>query len=686
MHAFSPDASILFLLDAFGLSRIALDGRGAKTNTSVSGGGLVGAGSRLTLAPFGHGTATVLDAKTLARPPGVRDSYGDVIAHPDGKRVLSFGHRGLEIAGKAVATKPKKLGARALGRPLPLPPRVAGRAHGLVSCDDGGVVAHYDPLEAVLTRFRLAGATPTEVVSVEVPVPIGELSLVVAAGAVMLATREPSTGRAHALFLDAAAALRVESFDTIAPLAFDGATVASQPDEQTVALVRGGRTERVAIPKAARGLGEPMVRGERVLFVPPSRETVVDLRSGASIDRKLPAGERAARKKLLTFLAGAAAIGDPFDVTFAAQVVTYPGVKDRSFQLDVSLGDQSLFSLLARGAVERTFIDRFGANSTSAAVEVTRTTEAALEAGLAKLAAAGVSLRDAVIACARPFEQTVGRVGAPVGAGGRLFARKAGERFLEAVLGGAPTAERLEAFDEGARMRFPGNAREALAWALIDIQGAEAWPTLFAWIVTRPDQYAAANVGNASDVLVRICEVHPEVRFRLLDACDRARTGSAAQKKRVAELARTLGAFERGPWRESFTSILAGTLKEMLPSVKKPVAIALNCTPWQKGDVVSLSIATAADDPRAVEAWEIASWKHFEISRKSKQRWPYAVKLGVSAHGEYLRCVARNDRSHLAFRDQFCEDCAKALRDASPPARCRLYVGHPDAPGRNYVR
>jgi hypothetical protein len=88
MHAFSADGGAVFLLDSFGLSRIALEGRGAKTNDSLSGSSLVAAGARLTLGKLGHAQGIVVESKTLARAKGVKETYGDVVAHPDGKRVL----------------------------------------------------------------------------------------------------------------------------------------------------------------------------------------------------------------------------------------------------------------------------------------------------------------------------------------------------------------------------------------------------------------------------------------------------------------------------------------------------------------------------------------------------------------------------------------------------------------------
>ena len=85
-------------------------------------------------------------------------------------------------------------------------------------------------------------------------------------------------------------------------------------------------------------------------------------------------------------------------------------------------------------------------------------------------------------------------------------------------------------------MRFPGNAREALAWALVEVMGPAAGPILFAWIVSHPDRYSAANVGNASEALQRLCELHPKARPPLIEACERAKSVDVGQRRRAKEL------------------------------------------------------------------------------------------------------------------------------------------------------
>jgi hypothetical protein len=574
VHAFSADGSQVFVLDGYGLTRVGLERGATKTVDGVTGTALCRAGSLIAVRSE-YGATRPVRVGELSRPTRAKPELFKMVPHPDGEHLLRATTTRLEVlslegarVGELAIQCPHPRACE-LGRALPL---TDGTLPDEVTIDDGGMLAVFSHREGALVRVRLpdvrAALTPSgprhiEGVRIDVPSPIGPCHLGVASGNVMLCAHVPSTDTSHALLLLADDRVRELRRSSLGLFAFDGAAFASQPAPDTVLVERlDGGEDRWTIPAGCLGAGEVMLDRTRLLFLPPSRESILDLRTGRGIDRRLPAAELPARIAARAFLARANERGRRHDVVFDLASLRTLGSRELCPQFRWSGGDQSLFAALLIGHFIAEMLEHWDPASMQLVSVLTTTGEDELVQGLALLDALGVPLLGALPFCASAFQQAVGvrRPFKPptTTQHSRIFAAGVGHRFLRAVLAmasgrtwdAADTANELDldALPQLGRSDAPVSVfgkdlRNALAWILVETLEARAWHTLFAWLVVDPNPYADANTYNASAPAVRLCDLHPEAKPALREACtDAARSGDPEKARRAVSLLRAIDA------------------------------------------------------------------------------------------------------------------------------------------------
>lgn len=124
-------------------------------------------------------------------------------------------------------------------------------------------------------------------------------------------------------------------------------------------------------------------------------------------------------------------------------------------------------------------------------------------------------------------------------------------------------------------------------------------------------------------------------------------------------------------------------------------AFAIECYPWHP-NVLCLSLLTDREWPDFDSdryRWDIASWRLYAFTSTPDSQWPYGEKVLRDAkryydHADKTTEVARR-------RDVIIQCCVDAIQATNVQDRLdkytrtpdfELYVGHADAPGRNFVR
>jgi hypothetical protein len=330
---FADPSSDLFFTDAFGLTRVAADGR-ISTDPELWGSGLwIDADGRLGLllretqrVGFVIGLAQATQLGALERGALMRPAM-----HPaGGALVLYSGEVGLRARPLNANGKPSGELTRNLyveTAPPRKPLRLGGNSIHLV-CDqalvfdaDGNYLAWLDeewdadfsdkPRSLLCGgRFADLGGPATVAWRADLRGPRrARLSLSIADGIPVVCVREMAKSKVHVAVLgeDAARVRTVESL--IAPVRV-GQTLVYQPDAGTVVRepLTGEGASRYPLAGRSVGRGRVVARGERWLFVPGHGESVIDLESGRELDRRLPATDASARAKALDLLAKVTAL------------------------------------------------------------------------------------------------------------------------------------------------------------------------------------------------------------------------------------------------------------------------------------------------------------------------------------------------------------------------------------------
>lgn len=311
MHAITPDGKTLLVADAFGLTRVTLPNK-VKTERKAmtSDEGLLvldAAGSRALVFDDSWDQLHLLTVPDLARAASfARFAHSGSRLMADGQRLVRLHAGGLSVYSLQdqsttcvplpVASEglhPLEFGRAGVIRAFLRPGLAVGaddtfailrgeaeRASVLVGSigGDGAFVTHFERCLA------LRGGGP--------------LRMTVERGGVTLRALEPGVATAYVLHLGRDGAADAVTLATLAMPERDGDGWVTQPAPDEVARcdAAGVVTARWPIADAAhQGVGEVLAHGGRAWFVPPHRECLVALPSGAVVSRKLSAKEAPVR-------------------------------------------------------------------------------------------------------------------------------------------------------------------------------------------------------------------------------------------------------------------------------------------------------------------------------------------------------------------------------------------------------
>jgi hypothetical protein len=127
-------------------------------------------------------------------------------------------------------------------------------------------------------------------------------------------------------------------------------------------------------------------------------------------------------------------------------------------------------------------------------------------------------------------------------------------------------------------------------------------------------------------------------------------------------------------------------------SLDRVRALALDCHPWHT-NALTLSFLTDRESfPEArLGKWAIADWRLYDFSSAPTSNWPAAQSLMDEAHRLYMAAAPGNES---AVRDLLIRSCVMAMKSAEVSDALRsydlapdfaLFVGHPDAPNKNFL-
>jgi hypothetical protein len=121
-------------------------------------------------------------------------------------------------------------------------------------------------------------------------------------------------------------------------------------------------------------------------------------------------------------------------------------------------------------------------------------------------------------------------------------------------------------------------------------------------------------------------------------------------------------------------------------------AFAVDCYPWH-GNVLSISLLTDREwpdfDPNY--KWDIASWRLYAFTSAPHSQWPYGEEILSEAKHYYDAADSSEDAARR--RDVILRACIEAVNSSAiqkelqrfnRAADFEFYVGHPDAPNRNF--
>ncbi|MDP2343777.1 MAG: hypothetical protein Q8O67_22655 [Deltaproteobacteria bacterium] len=552
MHSFTADGKHLVIFDGFGLSRLTLP-KAVKTD-KISGHWLSGNDGLVLVhnESMNARAMRTVPELTIVKVDGSYElKYGPAVPLDD-KHVLTADGTSVQVV-KLINGKPlgkhdlSELAGAAARAPerIDLGPQLAQPSYKtIVAAGDDGAFALWSPLTGQLFLGRLPkpSAAPVDVVVVHVGAPQGLLQLRVVAGGVFVAAFHGAQNKAWCAVVDARGGVTARVVDSVAPVAFADGKLISQPDDGTVlreplVASRGGSgdAERFTL-KTRAPVAELMAHGSAIWALAADRESFIDVVSGAVVDRKLPAAEKATRAGLRGF------IGPYQQAARAANLTIFPWLKgkpagkhEQGYSYD--RGDDGLLGILVMSNVfaRCRIVDggrwRVGSYSSGMSLgpvdvdAVRRALEAADQHGLDLLSGMAL-LASPLSSAAEDLERTT-----PV------FSPDAARLLLAAViarLAGAKTVantkvpasltpeEVIAQLDPLVDVDGWSDAQTPAAFLVAGLFGKDAVPVLVDWLVARRSYFAINNTHILVAPVEMLMKRDPELTRTFRAAVDRA--------------------------------------------------------------------------------------------------------------------------------------------------------------------
>ncbi len=134
------------------------------------------------------------------------------------------------------------------------------------------------------------------------------------------------------------------------PVTSDAALHQLSPETVARTPLDGGIARTTGIARDDQGVGRVFGHGDAGYFLPWHAESVIDLRSGDAISRKLADDDAPVRRWFREHLARANALGNPAGILFELKNFDpNPARRDFGFSFDATPGDGSLVGVLAAG-------------------------------------------------------------------------------------------------------------------------------------------------------------------------------------------------------------------------------------------------------------------------------------------------------------------------------------------------
>ena len=542
MHAFIDDH--LIVLDPFGLTRVTLPNK-VKSNKKVSGeflkanGKLLVGRSNISNRGFAM-TVPELKVISVDKDWGYNLHYQTSTAvTPAGLPIdaetdalVLYDLKGKE-KGRLPRPKTKPRGKVDLG---PTFPSDASDARLLAVGVDGTFVVFAD--EALWGGKLTEGkkATITDAWSATIARPQGQRSVKAGAFGAFASTFQRSQGKAYCVLV-ADGKLAHAVVDCVGPVDFDGANIVYQSSTSEVCRVSiaGGAADRFDLPKSAHGIGQVMADGEHVMFLTPDHEGILDLATDDTVDRGLPAGERAMRTKLLAFIHGFDAVAARANLHVRLTSLSPPAYgRGPRPHWDWDAGDHSVMRLLVIGnVVAASYRDReLSAGSFSNPQELApvtegdmvRTLEAIdaheldLLAGLCTLDSPLSNYYDATFGTPKKREprfesgaaqallwaivESLGKKQQP-----KLAAKAA--KWATQPITAAQLIAKLDPSRDWRRGDM-SDAQTSAAWVVVDYLQADAFDVMYDWLIERQSPMVDANMHIVSDPVKALAKMYPK--------------------------------------------------------------------------------------------------------------------------------------------------------------------------------
>lgn len=564
MHGFTHGGAHLVFQDGFGLTRVTFP-KAVKTDRDLSGLSLT-VGDAHALAHQPRTNRRGLRAlPALARAKWNLSDYSDYAFMPDGERVVELNNGGGKVfraSGEALGqfAWPEAMasaGALDLGRSRPEKATLVGRA----AAGAGDALAVFNPYRRAVWVGRV---TPEGAVEpawrAEVDAPVGEVLLFPSAAETFVGAWDPGTREARLYRVDGERRVEHRVLRSITAPTFSGTRWCWQESDEVVCAAPWealDRPVRYALPKATQGPATLMAHGDAVYALPLDAERLVDVVSGAVIDRKLGAGELPMRAKAIDALRvfGPWLGAEGGVLRFGHVERDKNGTLGWSPTFDVGVG--SLPAYLAVGEIlgRRPHVsgDRaeLSVGSYQASQGVSRVSLDDVRRGFAALDACGgqvlrasCGLEFALKAYFEPpYNERTRRDLAPPAA---LFDPLAGAAFLRAIMetprlgervplaenvdrwAAAPiTAAELVGFEHPVEVGAPRPALTGVhslpmitAWIALDLLRADAEPVLRRWLVDAPSPFAKVNNHIAQAPAARMVQYYPATEAPFRAACE----------------------------------------------------------------------------------------------------------------------------------------------------------------------
>lgn len=563
MNGFTPDGLHFLLQDGFGLTRLTLP-KAVKTDKAASGDRLsVGAAHVLARSARSGGRQALRALPGLTNVPWTLSHYGEYVLTPDGAHVVEPAQTMLKVSAIGESAQhalewPEEIpsvGALDLGRPQPA--KTQPRSYAVVGED--GTVAVYNPYLRVLRVGHLtAPATLDARWQAECAPTVGELSLFPSATETFVAAYDRGLREAVLYRIDAARTVERAVLPAYGAPTFDGARWCWQSSPTTVCTAPWSdlaHPTQHALPTGVEGPGELSAHRGVMMFVPRDAERIVNVTTGAVIDRKLGAKDAALRARVTdtvrTFDGWLADEGGRLRFGYVEE--NKQGAVNWSPAFDAGAGTLSALlavgELLGRQRNETGDPKDLGVASYSmpqglapVGLDDVRRAFDALESHQGMLLRACCGMEYPLQSWFEPAYQDQHRVG--LQAPPRLFDPRAAAAILRAIM--ATTAERaavplsanvdrwaaspitvdaLRGFEHPVPHEGPAVFRGShalpmiTAWIALDALGADAAEVFVRWMVERPTGYAASNPHIVATVVARLIQYHPATRERMHAAC-----------------------------------------------------------------------------------------------------------------------------------------------------------------------